>query len=853
MSIAGNCPSQTCRVSEMDVLTPGSVDDLRDIVAEAAATGRKLEIQGGGSKAGIGAPRDAMLVSTARLTGIVDYDPPELVLTARAGTPLAEIAALVEGQGQMLAFEPFDHGPLFGQTAGRATIGGVVAAGVAGSTRLSAGGARDHLLGFKAVSGRGEAFVGGAKVVKNVTGYDLPKVVTGSWGRLVALTEVTLKVLPRPAERATMAVRGLTDRAAVTAMACAMGSQAEVAAAAHLPAGCAGLEALTLFRIQGFGPSVGARCTMLRAVLADTGAIDLLEATTANAAWAGLRDLSTLRADRPLWRVNVAPSAGAAVVGGLDPDTSQWLFDWAGGLVWVAHGATLPTSARQRRQQGATPCWFAPIPTSGPASRPSTRPPPVSQRSRRAFAAPSIQRASSRPGVFRTRPMQTDFSPAQRADPATAASEAVIRKCVHCGFCTATCPTYVLLGDELDSPRGRIYLIKDMLENERTPTPETVKHIDRCLSCLACMTTCPSGVNYMHLVDHARAYIEARYRRPLNERLIRALLVRVLPYPTRFRAALRLARLLHPALPLIERLGALRPVAAMLRLAPAREAARVPAAPSPSTVRRGRVALLQGCAEPVLRPEIRAATVRLLNRAGFDVAFARGEGCCGALVHHMGREAEALAAARRNVDAWSRDAATSGLDAIVITTSGCGTTIKDYSFMLRGDPDYADKAARVSALAKDVCELLDDTGLPHGDGGAGVIVAYQSACSMQHGQGIDRGPAAAACGGGVRRADPGREPFVLRLGGNLQHPPAGHRRAARRPQGGQPRPAAGRCDRHRQHRLRDTDRRADGGTSGAYRRTARLGDRRSLSGRTGRVRVRQVGARRMRRYDGSQR
>ncbi|WP_213981034.1 glycolate oxidase subunit GlcF [Sphingomonas sp. dw_22] len=343
--------------------------------------------------------------------------------------------------------------------------------------------------------------------------------------------------------------------------------------------------------------------------------------------------------------------------------------------------------------------------------------------------------------------MQTAFSPAQLADPAMAASEAVIRKCVHCGFCTATCPTYVLLGDELDSPRGRIYLMKDMLENEREPSAEVVKHIDRCLSCLSCMTTCPSGVNYMHLVDHARAYIEERYRRPWRERLFRTLLAQVLPYPGRFRLALALARLARPATPLVERFPALKPMAAMLALAPKRAAPKPSNAASPVQRPRGRVALMQGCAEPVLRPEIRAATVRLLNRAGYDVVFAPGEGCCGALVHHMGKEAASLTAARQNVDAWAALADDGGLDAIVITTSGCGTTIKDYGFMLREDPAYAEKAARVSALARDVSELLIDAGLPIGDG-RGLTVAYHAACSLQHGQKVTEAPKRLLAGAG---------------------------------------------------------------------------------------------------------
>jgi glycolate oxidase iron-sulfur subunit len=330
--------------------------------------------------------------------------------------------------------------------------------------------------------------------------------------------------------------------------------------------------------------------------------------------------------------------------------------------------------------------------------------------------------------------MQTSFTAEQLADPGTAASEAQIRKCVHCGFCTATCPTYVLLGDELDSPRGRIYLMKEMLENEREPTAEVVKHIDRCLSCLSCMTTCPSDVNYMHLVDHARAYIEDRYRRPWRERLLRGLLAWVLPHPDRFRLALALARLVKPAAPLVKRVPALRSLAAMLALAPRRAARRPSAADAPAPASKGHIALLQGCAEPVLRPQIREATVRLLNRAGYDVVFASGEVCCGSLEHHMGRHEASLQAARTNVDAWIREIDGAGLQAIVVTTSGCGTTLKDYGFMLRDDPAYAAPAARVSALARDISELLSEIGMPPAAAPRPLVVAYHAPCSLQHGQ-----------------------------------------------------------------------------------------------------------------------
>lgn len=337
--------------------------------------------------------------------------------------------------------------------------------------------------------------------------------------------------------------------------------------------------------------------------------------------------------------------------------------------------------------------------------------------------------------------MKTTFPPEALVDPAMASSERVIRKCVHCGFCTATCPTYVLLGDELDSPRGRIYLIKEMLENRRKPTPRVVKHIDRCLSCLACMTTCPSDVNYMHLIDHARAYVEEEYRRPFHERWARQILAAVLPHPWRFRVALALARLAKPAAPLIGRVAALRPLAAMLTLAPSRaeRPAREAGIGRPGS--RGRVALLQGCVEPVLRPQIREAAVRLLSRAGFEVAPIEGEACCGALVHHLGKQQSALEAARRNVDAWAAEIDGAGLAAIVTTASGCGTAIKDYDFLLRHDPAYADKAARVSALARDATEFLSECGLPPASSGP-LKVAYHPACSLQHGQRVTDEPVA---------------------------------------------------------------------------------------------------------------
>jgi glycolate oxidase iron-sulfur subunit len=338
--------------------------------------------------------------------------------------------------------------------------------------------------------------------------------------------------------------------------------------------------------------------------------------------------------------------------------------------------------------------------------------------------------------------MQTTFTLAQLGDPQIKESEKILRACVHCGFCTATCPTYVLLGDELDSPRGRIYLIKEMLEQDRPATRDVVKHVDRCLSCLACMTTCPSGVNYMHLVDHAREHIEKTYKRPLADRLLRGLLARVLTDPGLFRLAVVGGIVGRPFAPLLRVIG-LRRLAAMLKLTPH----RTPAPPADRTGkvypafgrRRGRVALLSGCINPVLAPATDEAAIRLLNRHGVEVVVAQGEGCCGSLGHHMGREAEALVLARNNIDAWTREIEAGGLDAILTTVSGCGTTLKDYGFMLRTDEAYAAKAEAVSGLAKDVTEYLATLRL-QGQAPAGITVAYHAACSLQHGQKVTREP-----------------------------------------------------------------------------------------------------------------
>ncbi|MFO0990575.1 MAG: glycolate oxidase subunit GlcF [Hyphomicrobiales bacterium] len=348
--------------------------------------------------------------------------------------------------------------------------------------------------------------------------------------------------------------------------------------------------------------------------------------------------------------------------------------------------------------------------------------------------------------------MQTAFTAEQLRDPHIAESNTILRKCVHCGFCTATCPTYVLLGDELDSPRGRIYLIKNMLERGEPATAETVKHIDRCLSCLSCMTTCPSGVNYMHLIDNARAHVEKTYRRPLPERMLRALLTYVMPRPELFRSALAAARLGRPFSSLFGKIG-LKPMEALLALVPksppTRETLGEPGLYPAEGPKRARVALLKGCVQSVIDPAINAAAIRLLNRQGVEVVVTAGEACCGSLTHHMGKEEDALARARRMVDQWTE----TNVDAVIITASGCGTTIKDYGFMLRLDPLYAEKAAAISKKAFDITEYLARLDLPEAQPPRPLHLAYHSACSMQHGQKIIREPKALLTKAGFKVSD----------------------------------------------------------------------------------------------------
>jgi len=332
--------------------------------------------------------------------------------------------------------------------------------------------------------------------------------------------------------------------------------------------------------------------------------------------------------------------------------------------------------------------------------------------------------------------METNFTLAQLRDPRMKEADAILRKCVHCGFCIATCPTYLILGDERESPRGRIYLIKTMLEGKATPK-QVRPHLDRCLSCYSCMTTCPSGVDYQHLSDYARQIIETSSTRAPADEAIRKLIRAVLPYPKRFRLALFGV---FAALPFRRMLAGSRfkTIGAMLSLAP-RGRIRGGVYTQAKTVktekpRLGRVVLLRGCVQRVLKPNINDATVRFLNHIGYDVVLAEGEGCCGSLTLHMGKEAEAKALAKHNIDVWHAERKNGPIDAIVINASGCGTTVKDYAHLFADDPVYADKARYISSLAKDVTEFAAQQKIDAPVGWSDIRVAYQSSCSMQHGQ-----------------------------------------------------------------------------------------------------------------------
>ena len=336
--------------------------------------------------------------------------------------------------------------------------------------------------------------------------------------------------------------------------------------------------------------------------------------------------------------------------------------------------------------------------------------------------------------------METHFSKEQLKDKNNKSSEKILRKCVHCGFCNATCPTYQLLGDELDGPRGRIYLIKDMLENNKPANEKIVKHIDRCLSCYSCMTTCPSGVNYMHLIDHGRNHIEKTYKRPFRDRFVRNFLSKVLSSSTNFRIIGILTRLAKPFLFFFP-----KNIREMINLMPKKFPKKTlpnmniyPAKNKKKPV--ARVVLLTGCVQKVIAPQINEATIRLLNRHGIEVVVSKGINCCGSLNHHLGKSDLATEIFRKNILIWYDEYLKNGLDAIISNTSGCGTTLKDYGFIFRSDENLKKKAKKISELTQDISEYLDENiklnFIKKKENDKEYKIAYHSACSMQHGQKI---------------------------------------------------------------------------------------------------------------------
>ena len=340
--------------------------------------------------------------------------------------------------------------------------------------------------------------------------------------------------------------------------------------------------------------------------------------------------------------------------------------------------------------------------------------------------------------------METNFSQEQLKDKDNKSSEKILRKCVHCGFCNATCPTYQLLGDELDGPRGRIYLIKDMLEKKKPANEKIVKHIDRCLSCYGCMTTCPSGVNYMHLIDHGRSHIEKTYKRSLRDRLIRNFLSKVLPKSVNFRIVAILTKFIKPF-----RFFFPKQIREMIELMPtsfpSKKLPKMKIYPASNRKKPiARVALLTGCVQKIISPQINESTIRLLNRHGIEVVVSKGIECCGSLNHHLGKTNLSNQTFKKNILIWYEEYLKNGLDAIISNTSGCGTTLKDYGFIFRDDNDLKKKARKISELTKDITEYLDNkvklNFISKMINEKKYRIAYHSACSMQHGQKVHKEP-----------------------------------------------------------------------------------------------------------------
>ena len=543
-------------------LKPASEAELAEIVA---STSEPLEIIGTGTKRGLGRPvQAARTLDMSAFSDIIAYEPEELILDVGAGTKLSDVETLIAARGQQLAFEPPDFSGLW-QSEHSGTVGGLIACNLSGPGASRRVRRATTSSASARVTGNGLVFKAGARVVKNVTGYDMPKLATGSFGTLAALTSIILKVLPKPETEETVVLAGLDDTQAVSAMSLAMQSACEVSGAAHVPG-----EAVYL-RLEGIAPSVAYRRDQLAKTL--NRPIEILAAKSSAAKWKAHPRCDRFREPA---RAPAVAALGHTVGGPAHRPQHR-------------RGSRHPLSLRLgRRSRVAGSSGFGGCVRRAHPGRAGRRPCDAVPRARAAAGrrrcVPAAACAAGRslgtrevlvrpPPSLQSRPhvsgslMQTTFTADQLEQPRIAEANTILRKCVHCGFCTATCPTYVLLGDELDSPRGRIYLIKNMLESGEPATTQTVKHIDRCLSCLSCMTTCPSGVHYMHLIDEARAHVEETYKRPLFERLLRNVLAYTMPRPKLFRLSLIAAKIASPLAPVAKSFGATR-IAALLGLVP---------------------------------------------------------------------------------------------------------------------------------------------------------------------------------------------------------------------------------------------------------------------------------------------
>lgn len=630
---------------------------LLEQVNQAISDKTPLVIQGSNSKAFLGRPVTGQTLDVRCHRGIVNYDPTELVITARVGTPLVTIEAALESAGQMLPCEP----PHYGEEA---TWGGMVACGLAGPRRPWSGSVRDFVLGTRIITGAGKHLRFGGEVMKNVAGYDLSRLMVGSYGCLGVLTEISMKVLPRP--RASLSLR--REISLQEAM-------SEIAEWQLQPLPISGLcyfDNALWIRLEGGEGSVKAARELL-------GGEEV-----AGQFWQQLREqqLPFFSLPGTLWRISLPSDAPMMDLPG------EQLIDWGGALRWLKSTAEDNQIHRIARNAGGHATRFSAgdggfAPLSAPLFR-------YHQQLKQQLDPCGVFNPGRMYANFEEQAMQTQLTEEMRQNARALEADSILRACVHCGFCTATCPTYQLLGDELDGPRGRIYLIKQVLEGNEV-TLKTQEHLDRCLTCRNCETTCPSGVRYHNLLDIGRDIVEQKVKRPLPERILREGLRQVVPRPAVFRALTQVGLVLRPFLP--EQVRAKLP------------AETVKAKPRPPLRHKRRVLMLEGCAQPTLSPNTNAATARVLDRLGISVMSANEAGCCGAVDYHLNAQEKGLARARNNIDAWW-PAIEAGAEAILQTASGCGAFVKEYGQMLKNDALYADKARQVSELAVDLVELL---------------------------------------------------------------------------------------------------------------------------------------------------